>query len=195
VTAHGVTAQAEIGARLRRLRQERELSLAHVASATGLSASSLSLVETGKSDIGFGRLKRLIDFYGIRFSDLVPEPPPAEPAVVRATGRRHIASPAEGIDVYLLTHGGERALEPVLAVYEPGGELQPYGAGSPPVERFFLVLDGELELTFEGHPPLTVGAGDAVHHDGGGTLSVRNPGAARAAFVAVAAGPWGRRLP
>ena len=76
--------QADVGARLRRLRNERGLSLADVARATGLSASSLSLAETGKSDIAFGRLKRLIDFYGIRFSDLVPEPPPADPTVVRA---------------------------------------------------------------------------------------------------------------
>src|SRR4051812_28348017 len=55
---------APLGAALRGLRRARRLSLQDVAEATAISASFLSLVETGKSDITIGRLVRLVEFYG-----------------------------------------------------------------------------------------------------------------------------------
>src|SRR6185312_910162 len=54
-----------LGERLRAIRAERGVSLSAVAEATGISTSFLSLVETGKNDITFGRLRRLIDYYGV----------------------------------------------------------------------------------------------------------------------------------
>ena len=58
--------QEELGGALRALRRERKLSLGDVSSATGISASFLSLVENGKSDITVGRLMRLAGFYDDR---------------------------------------------------------------------------------------------------------------------------------
>ena len=68
-----------LGARLRAIRADRGLSLSAVAEATGISTSFLSLVETGKNDITFGRLRRLIDYYGVTLIDLLP---PSEDTVV-----------------------------------------------------------------------------------------------------------------
>jgi transcriptional regulator with XRE-family HTH domain len=176
--------ETQVGGRLRDLRVERGLSLATVAAATGLSASSLSLTENGKSDITFGRLRRLIDFYGVTFSELLPEPPPADPVVVRAAERRHLASPKEGIEMFLLAHGDRHAMEPTLAIYEPGGELVDFRVEHRP-EVFFLVLEGELELAFEGHEPVSLETGDSVLFEPTGRIAVRNPGATRACLLAV----------
>src|SRR6266540_1444510 len=86
--------QAHLGERLRELRLERGLSLTAVAEATGLSASSLSVTENGKSDITFGRLVRLIDFYGVTLSELLPEPQPTEPVVsARPSAARSLRRP------------------------------------------------------------------------------------------------------
>ena len=179
-----IRSQPNIGARLRELRLQRGLSLTAVAAATGLSASSLSMAETDKSDITFGRLQRLIDYYGVTFAELIPERPPAEPVVVRAGDRRAVDSPTEGIHVHLLTHAERHRLQPVLVTYEPGGELLDYELEAG-LEIFWLVLDGELELRLEGTPPLRVGAGDSVLFDQPGRLGVRNTGGAPATFVAV----------
>ena len=46
----------DLGARLRELRRSRGVSLAEVAEGTGISASFLSTVEKGKSDITVSRL-------------------------------------------------------------------------------------------------------------------------------------------
>jgi transcriptional regulator with XRE-family HTH domain len=177
-------AQPQIGARLRELRLARNLSLNAVAAATGLSASSLSMTENGKSDITFGRLQHLIDYYGVTFSELIPERPPAEPVVVRAGDRRALASPTEGIQVHLLTHAERHRLQPVLVTYEPEGELLDYEleAGR---EVFWLMLDGELELGIDDMDTIIVRPGDSVLFDQSGRLAVRNTGSERATFVAV----------
>src|ERR1700722_5235199 len=89
---------------LRELRRSRGLSLADVAEATQISPSFLSLVEKGKSDITIGRLVRLVEFYGVALSDLVPtHATPCVPEVLRQDERRVVHSPAEGIDIFLLT--------------------------------------------------------------------------------------------
>jgi transcriptional regulator with XRE-family HTH domain len=59
-----------LGGRLRRLRRERGLSLGEVAKATEISASFLSHIENGKSDITFMRLERLVALYGASLMDL-----------------------------------------------------------------------------------------------------------------------------
>ena len=54
----------DVGEIIRRLRLQRGLSLHEVAARTGISASFLSAVELGKSDIALKRLARLARFYG-----------------------------------------------------------------------------------------------------------------------------------
>jgi transcriptional regulator with XRE-family HTH domain len=184
MAVEGRRTEPHVGARLRELRVERGLSLAAVAAATGLSASSLSLTENGKSDITFGRLRRLIDYYGVTFPELLPEPPPADPVVVRVDERRHLASPTEGIEVFLLAHGWRHSMEPTLAIYEPGGELVDFRVGHR-LEVFFVVLEGEIELALEGHEPVLLATGDSVLFEPTGRIAVRNPGVAQASLLAV----------
>src|SRR5437870_657833 len=66
------TTFTSVGSALRKVRTARNLSLSEVADATGISTSFLSLVEKDRSDITIGRLVRLIDFYGISITDLLP---------------------------------------------------------------------------------------------------------------------------
>jgi quercetin dioxygenase-like cupin family protein len=151
-----------VGATLREIREGRGLSLSDVASATAVSASFLSLVETGRSDITIGRLSRLVDFYNISITDLLPDPGPAEADVVRATERRLIHSPAEGIDVFLLGADTRRSMMPMLVVFQPGARLAEYGRH--PGEEFVHVLSGKLELTLKDSPPRLLGAGDSAYY-------------------------------
>ena len=79
----GMATERGLGSALKNLRRDRRLSLQDVSAGTGISASFLSLVENGKSDITIGRLVRLVTFYGIHLGDLVPVQPAAEPDLVR----------------------------------------------------------------------------------------------------------------
>jgi quercetin dioxygenase-like cupin family protein len=152
-----------VGAHLRDARQARKLSLAEVAEATDISASFLSLVEKDKSDISIGRLVRLIDFYGISITDILPGAASSGyPEVVTAEERRLLHSEAEKIDVYLLTQDTRRQMMPLLVVVQPGARLAE--AGQHAGEEWVLVVEGELCLELDGAPPRVLRAGDAAYY-------------------------------
>ena len=151
-----------LGAALRRLRRARRLSLSQVAEATLISASFLSLVENGKSDITIGRLVRLVDFYGVSIVDLLPSADPADSEIVRASEARKLRSPAEGIDIYLLTPDTRRSMMPMLLVFEPGAALAEYGRHEG--EEFVQVLEGRLELDIAGSEPRLLAQGDSAYY-------------------------------
>lgn len=160
----GAAPPTTLGTGLRALRHARRLSLHDVAQSTGISASFLSLVENGRSDITIGRLTRLVEFFGVSITDLLPGPDGDDPDVVRVGDARQLHSPDEGIDVFLLASDTERGMMPMLLVFEPGAGLAEMGRHRG--EEFVHVLDGELRLEVEGSEPRVLGAGDSAYYSG-----------------------------
>ncbi len=158
------TPHPSVGETLRQIRQGRGLSLNDVAEGTAISPSFLSLVENGRSDITIGRLTRLVEFFEISITDILPSPEAAEPDIVRGAERRLIHSPAEGIDVYMLGVDSRRTMMPMLLVFEPGAKLAEYGRH--PGEEFLLVVEGRLELTLMGSRPRVLETGDSAYYQG-----------------------------
>jgi quercetin dioxygenase-like cupin family protein/DNA-binding Xre family transcriptional regulator len=157
------TSLASVGSALRQVRNARSLSLADVAEATGISASFLSLVENDRSDITIGRLVRLIDFYGISITDLLPfSARPDYPEVIRPDERRSLQSPVEGIDIYLLSADTDRQMMPLEVCFKPGARLAEPGRHAG--EEWLLVLDGELRLELEGAEARVLGPGDTAYY-------------------------------
>ena len=157
---------AELGERLRTLRREKECSLGVVARGTGLSASFLSLVENGKSDISLGRLVRLMDFYGVTLSGLVDprHPGPARMVVRRTEQRSHLL--AGGVRTDFLAESLGAPVSHVLMTFEPGAsvdltendEFESPQAG----ESFYLVLHGELLVELAGREAVVLTEGDSI---------------------------------
>ena len=67
-----MTHQPALGRRLKALRTSRGLSLKELGAETGVSASFLSMVESGRNDLSVGRLMVLADFYGVGLDDVLP---------------------------------------------------------------------------------------------------------------------------
>src|SRR5579862_9844144 len=76
------SSQPQLGERLRFIRHSRRRSLGEVADATGISASFLSLVETGRSDITISRLMKLVQYYATSIIELLGQTP-SNPTIVR----------------------------------------------------------------------------------------------------------------
>jgi quercetin dioxygenase-like cupin family protein len=156
-------APATVGAHLRLARHARNLSLADVAQATSISASFLSLVEKDRSDITIGRLVRLIDFYGISIGDIIPgSVSTGYPEIVTPQERRLLHSPAEGIDVYLLTQDTRHQMMPLYLDVEPGAQLAEPGQHAG--EEWVIVVEGELRLELEGTPARILKPGDTAYY-------------------------------
>jgi quercetin dioxygenase-like cupin family protein len=177
LTESAASAQLSLGEALRALRASRSLSLGDVASATDISRSFLSLVETGKSDITIGRLTRLLDFFGVSLAELGPAAMPADPEVVRPPERRQLHSETEGIDFYLLTPDTRREMMPMVVEFEPGARLAEHGRHRG--EEFIVVLSGQLELDLEGSKPRLLQAGDAAYYSAERPHRFRNASATK----------------
>jgi quercetin dioxygenase-like cupin family protein len=150
----------ELGSRLRSLRRERGYSLAQVAKGTNISKSFVTLVEGGKSDITITRLMRLTQFYGVHIADVLPENVTTDEIVVRKGEGQHVYSPAEKIDVHLLSKYRDRALSPIVASFAPHGESE---LSSHEGEEFLYVLSGQFELQLGDDEPIVIEEGDSAH--------------------------------
>lgn len=157
--------RGSVGAALRQVRAARTLSLQDVATATGISASFLSLVENDRSDITIGRLVKLIEFYGITITDLLPLSAMTDyPEVVPADARKLLHSPAEGTSISLLALDTQRKLMPLEVEFAPGAGLAEPGRHAG--EEWVYVLEGELRIELEGAEPRTLHAGDSAYYPG-----------------------------
>jgi transcriptional regulator with XRE-family HTH domain len=186
VLARGA-AGTDLGTRLRELRRSRGVSLSEVAEGTGISASFLSTVEKGKSDITVSRLMRLVNWFGISIADLVQEPNRAQVQVVRADERRSVHLADERLSIQMLSADGNHAMMPVINAYDEGG-----GMADPtthPGEEFVHVLDGHIELTVGRAEPIVLGPGDSAYYRSDVPHSFRNAGSGVARFIGVTTPP------
>jgi transcriptional regulator with XRE-family HTH domain len=153
-----------LGPTLRAIRKTQGWSLSQAGEQTGLSKSFLSLVEQGKSDITLGRLMSLVKFYNIGLADLIPNrTDDADEVVVRLDQRRHIALPAEGLELTLLSPSSKRTMMPVWSSFAPGGHTESHVVHEG--EEFVWVLEGRLALELDGSEPITLETGDCAYFD------------------------------
>jgi transcriptional regulator with XRE-family HTH domain len=175
--------QPELGNRLRQARREAGLPLTEVAAATQISASFLSMVENGGSDISIGRLLRLAQFYRVSFDDLLPERR-SLPAwdVVHKVGRDRIEWVEEGFELEFLADA-RHPLRPTLARFKPrSGMTEPLrGAG----DAFLYLLSGHLTVEFDRGEPALLGPGESVYVPGERSRLYRNPGSRPAVLLSV----------
>jgi transcriptional regulator with XRE-family HTH domain len=156
---------AQLGARLRALRQERGISLDRLAQLSDVSRSMVSDVERGVKTPTVLVLDRLATALGTSVSRLLDDPSRAPVVLLRASEQRVVHDPA----------GWERRiLSPALAGVEfefmrtrlgPGvdaGEYAPHQTGS---REYIAVETGTLRLTVDDDP-YTVEAGDSVYFPG-----------------------------
>ena len=181
----------ELGARLRGLRGQRGLSLAELETATAISSSFLSLVESGRSDITISRLVRLADYFEVELADLVDSGRQGRrPLEVIGAGEGSVlTSSSEGVTVRFL--GQSRwQLSPRVTEYEPGGEIAVFederiGADLLNRHELFLYVEtGTFEIWVRGEEPVRVSPGDAVLVQDGADRVV-NVGTERGCLVVV----------
>lgn len=144
----------QVGPRLRAARSERGWTMSDLASRAGMSASTLSRLESGKRQAGLELLVPLTRELGIRIDDLIVANPP-DPRVRRTVIRRN------GLVIAPLT--------------PENAPIHTYKITYPPTDRlpqlrvhdgyeWLYVLSGRLRLRL-GDQDLTLGRGEAAEFD------------------------------
>jgi len=144
-----VTAEVDVGERLRTLRRFRRCTLQTVAERSGLSESFLSQVERGRSNASIASLKRIADALGVSMADLFePEGLPG-PRVLRRDERPALQFGILGRKL-LLTPRPLHHLEVFAGELEVGGSTgpEPYAHGDS--EELFVVVAGTVRLELGG---------------------------------------------
>jgi transcriptional regulator with XRE-family HTH domain len=181
-----LTDQVAVGQRLKELRLNRGLSLQKVADTTKISKSFLALVESGASDVSFGRLRKLLWAYDSSFSDLVAglESGSGE-VVVRYADVRHLLAMAPGLDSYLASPSAERDLLAAITVFGPRGAMTETSQHDG--DEVFHVLEGTLELFLDGSDEsVTLQIGDTAYVTSRRLHRLANPTDGETRFFSVA---------
>ncbi|TFC03082.1 helix-turn-helix domain-containing protein [Cryobacterium mannosilyticum] len=153
------TALSQIAPRLRRIRQKKDLTLAELSKATGISTSTLSRLESGQRKPSLELLLPIVAALGVPFDEVVTPPRIEDPRVLQKSTR---------------TDG--RTLTP-LSVHQ--GEPQAFKMSIPATDRdpeprthsgyeWIYVLSGRLRLVLGEHD-IIMGTGEAAEFD------TRNP--------------------
>ncbi|WP_458094503.1 helix-turn-helix domain-containing protein [Roseomonas sp. WA12] len=183
---------AELGARLRALRQDRELTLEALAEMAGLDKGYLSRLERGLKNPSIATVLRLSEALDVPVAELFGERL-AEHAVrvTRAPDRLSVSpagASAHGIEA--LSRDGA-ALE--AFVLHPAAEFSAEGHAEHAGEELFFVLKGTVELRFADRG-FVLEAGDCAQFSGHLPHRIRRVGLDPAsALVAVARPAEARR--
>ena len=159
------------GARFRRLRQRRGLSLAQVAKATGVSVGFLSALERGQMSASIATLRRIARYYRTNILSFF-EPAKDNSRLVKP-GNRKILETTKGVRMELLAWGNT-AMEPHLFRVKPGGNSgESYTHEG---EEFLHVLRGQFEIWLNHDERYVLTPGDSLYFQSSTPHRWRNPG-------------------
>ncbi len=167
-TAEQFIAEKHIGERIKRLRLKKSMGLVELGRHTGLSASFLSQLETGRVVPTLRNLARIAMVFS---KDLTYFFDPEPQSLFRVHRRKErVRLPQTGVDdpTYFFESLGyqvpDRLMDPYFAEFVPlkkGQDIRPHvHAGY----EFLYVLQGELEIR-HGDLVSVMDAGDAVYFD------------------------------
>lgn len=149
----------DVGPRLRAVREARGLSQRALARVAGIPSSTVSLLESGRSNPSVGSLKRILDAIGVSLAEFFSAGLPVDESLFF---RRHELTEIgrDGVS-YRQVGGadGRRTLQILYETYQPGAD-----SGRVPLshegEEGGIVMSGRLEVIVDGTRAV-LGPGDA----------------------------------
>jgi transcriptional regulator with XRE-family HTH domain len=177
-----------VGATIRRLREERRLSLKEVAARSGLTQSFLSQVERDLTSPSVASLRKVAQAFGVPLAALFQGPPIPTDRVVRWGERRQLVHPKRQWRDYLLTPNLTGKLQVILSVIEPGGGSgeEPYAHDSD--EECVVILRGRLEF-WVGPDRYLLEEGDSIVFESRVPHRNSNPGPGQAEVLWITTPP------
>jgi transcriptional regulator with XRE-family HTH domain len=167
-TAERFIAEKRIGERIKRLRLKKSMGLVELGKHTGLSASFLSQLETGRVVPTLRNLSRIAMVFSKDLSYFFETEPNAVFRIHRRTERVRLPQTGVAIPTYYFESLGymvpDRHMDPYFAEFVPlTKEMEPKAHMHAGFE-FLYMLEGELDIR-HGDQACTLEAGDAVYFD------------------------------
>jgi transcriptional regulator with XRE-family HTH domain len=160
----------KVGARIKRLREDKSLSRDDLSSRSGLDIDFLQALEEQNIYPSLGPLLKIARGLGIRLGTLLDDQFSQDPLIVRIEDRKQELSMLKGKDkpVALKFHSlgrgkKDRHMEPfyIEILPEPSEDKK---LSSHEGEEFIVVLSGEVEI-FYGQETAILKAGDSIYYN------------------------------
>ncbi|HNW39564.1 MAG TPA: XRE family transcriptional regulator [Candidatus Omnitrophota bacterium] len=163
-----------VGVNIRRLREDKGITLRALAKELKVSASFLSQVETGKASPSLSSLKNIADTLSTTIGGLIGEGQAvSDNPVVKAGERKQLQEVSKGVNIYLLTsQDTNKQMEPLLFRLNEkatSGEASYRHFG----QEFVLVLKGIIEITLN-EAVYVLKKGDSIYFNSSVPHSFRN---------------------
>ncbi|CAO3358856.1 Predicted transcriptional regulator [Azospirillum melinis] len=159
---------SRLGPRLKRIRQQKELTIQAVAEKAGIAKSTISKIENDQLSPTFDVLQRLAVGLGIDlaqlFSSDLGSPPAGRRSITKAGGGDFVET-KEYVYEALATELSCKKIFPLKATIrarsleEFGGWVKHEG------EEFLIVVSGEVRVFTEYYEPATLKVGDSIYFD------------------------------
>ncbi|WP_129626187.1 cupin domain-containing protein [Candidatus Oscillochloris fontis] len=152
--------KVDVGARLRTLREGRQLSIRALAEASGLAVNTLSLIENGKTSPSVSTLQQVAVALSVPITSFFEPDSPRSRVVFMPANQRTATGLPHGILSDLGAGLAQRSIEPLLITLDPGA-----GSGSQsivhPGQEFVFCLEGRIQYTVDGQI-YQLGPGDSL---------------------------------
>lgn len=162
--------ELQIGMKIRRLRQDRRMTLQDLAEATGLSKPLLSQIENEQVIPPLATLLRIAKAFKVGLHSFFQEEGTSKCILIRAgESKRLQRRPVLGEDAPPYTYHSlafgkkNRNLEPFLVEFDER-DWRDDLLVSHEGEEFLFLLEGELELHYADQV-MVMGTGDSVYYD------------------------------
>ncbi len=161
-----------LGRRIRRIRQDKSLTLKQIEAKVGVSATHISEIERGKTSPTIGALEKIATALEVPPSHLIDIPPLPELTVKRRADLPTIVMNDGSVRVEPLTNRDVVSEMSIFyATIEGNGVVEPVAGHRG--EEFCYVLDGFLEVSIDGQPHV-LRRGDTIHFKASQTHQIRN---------------------
>ncbi len=161
--------EINVGEQIKKLRDERSLSLEQTAKQTGISAVELSQIEDHMISPSLGTLITLSKTLKVPMGYFFDEEPDEPFCLVRAGQRKSVSRFASteglsyGYSYQSLGSAKNRKMEPFLVTLTPS-EVVAVSPSRHAGEEFFFVLEGEVEVKLDDYTTVLT-AGDSIYYD------------------------------
>lgn len=151
----------DIGAKIRELREGKNLRIKDLASMISCSCSMISQLERGKADPSISMLKKIAAALGVNIVDFFAFSPQHDEVVTREADRIPMQLRRWDARIQSLVRDvGTKKMQPFYTVIKPGGGS--HGMYSHEGEEFGVVLQGKMELVL-GENTFEVGANESFY--------------------------------
>lgn len=161
--------RADLGQRMKTLRQDCGLTLEGAALRTGLALSTIHKIENGRVSPSYENLVRVARGYGVGIERLLSAEAGSDTAKTRMTVTRAGTGSKERTSSYeyevLCSALSEKKIIPLVAIIDRRGKLHSKDLGAHEGEECIYVLSGRVELQVEHYAPVELGVGDCAYYD------------------------------